>query len=87
IPGYPHARNFFHSIHINADSKVNCLMSRVAQKCTKNGREKCTTLASWSIHIDNFLFDFFFSHGDPSGKPKTFPPNIQNNTVMEQPAG
>jgi len=62
-------------------------MSRVAQKCTKNGREKCTTLASWSIHIDNFLFDFFFSHGDPSGKPKTFPPNIQNNTVMEQPAG
>ena len=42
-------------------------LSRVAKKCTKNGREKCTTLASWFIHINNLLFDFFFSHRDPSG--------------------
>jgi hypothetical protein len=52
-------------------------LSRVARKCTKNGREKCTTLASWFIHIDNLLFDFFF-------KPKTFSPNINNHTMVEQ---
>ncbi|MBU0711753.1 hypothetical protein KKA87_07520, partial [bacterium] len=48
------------------------MLSRVAKKCTKNGREKCTTLAFRSSHINKFFFSFFF-------KSKTISPNIQHN--------